>query len=67
MKRDEKRKKSLNQLIRRHLFVRIVAISVWGLVGFSHAAIAEEYQEIAIKDGGTISGKVFLKGQTPSP
>jgi hypothetical protein len=38
-----------------------------GMVGFSGISAASEYKEIVVKDGGTITGKVTLKGPIPEP
>jgi polysaccharide lyase family 4-like protein len=52
----------------KNVFVhRLVVVTFMFLIGLTHSAQAEEYREIEIKDGGSISGKVFLKGEVPSP
>jgi plastocyanin len=53
--------------IKAFFFHRMAFIAFWGMMGISNSALAEEYKEIEIKDSGSISGKVFLEGQVPSP
>lgn len=41
------------------------SIVLLGLIGFSTLASASDYEEVAVSDGGTITGKVTLKGAVP--
>ncbi|MBI3994909.1 MAG: carboxypeptidase regulatory-like domain-containing protein [Nitrospirae bacterium] len=38
-----------------------------GMVGYSGISSASDYEEIAVSNGGTITGKVRLKGPIPEP
>ena len=46
---------------------RLAIITFMLLIGLTNNALAEEYKEIEIRDGGSISGKVYLKGEVPAP
>jgi len=48
------------------LFLMIGLVLI-GMVGFSTVAPASDYEEVAVTDGGTITGKVTLKGPVPAP
>jgi len=45
----------------------IVGVILLGMVGFSGISAASGYQEITVTNGGTITGKVTLKGAIPEP
>jgi len=50
----------------RYLAV-IFGVVLLGWIGASEAFAASSYKEIAVTDGGTVSGKVTLKGPVPEP
>ena len=45
----------------------IAGMVLLGVVGFSGASAASDYQEIVVTDGGTITGRITLKGPIPPP
>ncbi|MBI3596068.1 MAG: carboxypeptidase regulatory-like domain-containing protein, partial [Nitrospirae bacterium] len=45
----------------------IVGLIWLNLVGLSGISAASDYKEVAVSDGGTITGKVILKGSIPEP
>jgi len=49
----------------RLLFL-MIGMLLLGMVGYSEAAPASDYEEVAVSDGGTITGKVTLKGAIPA-
>jgi hypothetical protein len=49
------------------LFVLMIGIIFLGVIGFSQISVASDYEEIAVNNGGIISGKVTLKGAVPEP
>ncbi|MHB8481819.1 MAG: carboxypeptidase regulatory-like domain-containing protein [Nitrospiria bacterium] len=57
----------LGYFLTKGFLYRLAVITFLGVIGASNIALAEEYKEIEIKDGGSISGEVFLKGPVPSP
>jgi hypothetical protein len=54
----------------RYLFILMTGIALLGIIGRSEISIASEnseYEEITVTDGGTLTGKVTLKGPVPEP
>jgi Carboxypeptidase regulatory-like domain len=49
------------------LVLLITGVALLGMVGFSGNSAASGYQEITVTNGGTITGKVTLKGAVPEP
>jgi hypothetical protein len=45
----------------------MMGIILQGVIGFSQISEALAYEEITVTDGGTITGKVTLKGPVPEP
>jgi Carboxypeptidase regulatory-like domain len=45
----------------------VIGVILLGVVGFSGISAASGYKEMAVTDGGTITGKVTLKGPVPEP
>jgi len=45
----------------------MIGVILIGIVGFSTMAPASGYEEVAVTDGGSITGKVILKGPIPAP
>jgi len=45
----------------------MIGVVLLGMVGFSTVATGSDYEEVAVTDGGTITGKVTLKGPVPAP
>ena len=48
-------------------FILMTGTVLLGLVGLLGISAPGEYQEISVEDGGTITGKVSLKGTAPVP
>jgi hypothetical protein len=48
-------------------FILISGTVLLGLVGLLGVSAPETYQEISVEDGGTITGKVTMKGNIPVP
>jgi len=45
----------------------IIGVLLLGMVGLLGISPPSEYQEVSVKDGGTLTGKVTLKGTIPTP
>jgi len=48
-------------------YILMIGIVLLGIVGFSGISLASDYTEIGVTDGGTITGRVVLKGAIPVP
>ncbi len=49
------------------LFALMTGVIFLGMAGLSEISAASNYEEIAVSNGGTITGKVTLKGSVPEP
>jgi len=48
-------------------FILMIGTVLLGMIGLLGVSAPSQYQEILVKDGGTITGKVTLKGTIPVP
>ena len=51
----------------RHFISLVAGVALGGVVAVSGPAMASDYREVPVKNGGTIRGKVVLKGPKPAP